>query len=223
MADKRQQKYLEDLEFLGKGPQWDWKQLIVGICYTQLGDYQKAQHFYDMALKGFIKDRKWWYAINLPQRLVEAYVLAGQPTGAYDRVFKETEAFSLEPRRGQGPVARYACALVRLLANEDVDAGSYVPGIMTVPKLKVMFAIGKVIQTIIERSQSAFDESLNSLLIAHRGIAKFGELRTSHEGYLCLSAMCLSKMALDRGMVVNAESEYLSKGYLEYLRERPRL
>jgi hypothetical protein len=59
----------------------------------------------------------------------------------------------------------------------------------------------------------------SDLLLAHRGMAKFGGLRETPEGYLCLPAMALSKVALDCGMVVNVESEFFSQGYLEYLQQ----
>jgi hypothetical protein len=48
-------------------------------------------------------------------------------------------------------------------------------------------------------------------------MAKFGGLRETPEGFLCLPAMSLSKMALERDLLISVESEYLSKGYLDYL------
>ena len=50
-------------------------------------------------------------------------------------------------------------------------------------------------------------------------MAKFGGLRETPEGYLCLPAMALAKVAIDRGMAVGVENEYLSKGYLEFLQQ----
>lgn len=48
-------------------------------------------------------------------------------------------------------------------------------------------------------------------------MAKFGGLRETAEGFLCLPAMSLAKVALARKMAVDAHSEYLSSGYLDYL------
>jgi hypothetical protein len=55
------------------------------------------------------------------------------------------------------------------------------------------------------------------LIEAHYGMAKFGGLRETAEGFLCLPAMSLAKVALARKMAVDAHSEYLSSGYLDYL------
>jgi len=60
---------------------------------------------------------------------------------------------------------------------------------------KWTFAAGKAIQAIIERNQEAFDAALGELLLAHRGMAKFGDSRWAAEGSLCLPAMSLSRMA----------------------------
>lgn len=72
-------------------------------------------------------------------------------------------------------------------------------------------------QAITKQAQTVLDSALGVVLQAHRGMAKFGALRETPEGYLCLPAMALAKLALDRGMAVSVENEYLSKGYLEFL------
>ena len=80
-----------------------------------------------------------------------------------------------------------------------------------------MFAVGEVLEGIVQRNQQRFDNALEHLLLAHRGMAKFGSLRETPLGYLCLSAMCLAKLARERGLTINAESEYLSQPYLDFL------
>jgi hypothetical protein len=95
----------------------------------------------------------------------------------------------------------------------------YAHGLFATPKLKDLYAAGQAVQAIMERNQTAFDSALAVVLQAHRGMAKFGGLRETPEGYLCLPAMALTKVAMDRGMVVNVESEYLANGYLQYLKQ----
>ena len=90
-------------------------------------------------------------------------------------------------------------------------------GLFNKPKVKYTFAAGRIIKSVIEHCQPGFDEALSDLLKAHRGMAKFGGLRETPEGFLSLSAMSLSKIALERGLEVNVESEYLAQGYLDYL------
>jgi hypothetical protein len=106
------------------------------------------------------------------------------------------------------------------MAERDEKAKDCVPGLLKKPKIKDTFAMGQIIAAIIGRDQLAFDTAMDSLLKAHRGMAKFGGLRETPEGFLCLPGMSLSAIALERGMEVNAESQYLSRGYLDYLLQR---
>jgi hypothetical protein len=58
---------------------------------------------------------------------------------------------------------------------------------------------------------------LRSLLKVHEGKAKFGELRLTPRGWLCLPAMVLSYIAFQENLSVNVESDYFSPVYLEYI------
>jgi tetratricopeptide (TPR) repeat protein len=213
------QRYQQALETWGNDPDTGSTRLMVAICYTQLGEYPQAKLHYGRALDVFLRNRKDWHGMSLPDRLVDTYILAGQPD-VYPQVSAEIEAYKLD-YRGASPLALYAYAVLCLVTGKDQEAGSYVPGLLKRPKYKWITALGATIKAIIERDQASFDQALQGLLLAHRGMAKFGDLRESPEGFLSLAAMSLSKMALDRGMAINAESEYLSKGYLSYLLERP--
>jgi tetratricopeptide (TPR) repeat protein len=214
MDHQKRQKYEIALEVLGKAPTRSSDQLEVAICLTQLSKYRDALHFYGQALGGFLEDR-FWFRTSQPNWLVDTFILAKRPE-LYHQVQEEVEAYKRDPR-GNSLVALYSYALVCLIAEEDEEAGSYVHGLLKKPKIKWTFAMGQTIQAIIAGEQSAFDAALDALLQAHRGMAKFGGLRETPEGFLCLPAMSLSKMALDRGMGLNAESEYLAKEYLEYI------
>lgn len=215
MDEAKRQKYEQAMEVFGQDPDWPPFQLMVAICLTQLGKYADAKRCYDRTIQGFLNNRRAWYELGQSDRLVNTLVLANRPD-LHFQVLEEVEAYKLGPR-GQALVALYAYALMRLLLGRDDEVKEYVAGLLQKPKYKDIFAMGKTIQAIVERDQSAFDMALNDLLTAHRGKAKFGELRESPEGFLCLPAMSLSKIALDRGLVVTAESEYLSMGYLAYL------
>jgi hypothetical protein len=215
MTDTKQQRYERELAVFGQPSSDPGKQLMAAICLTQLKRYPNALHFYRLAVQGYVKNRRMWHGTSQPDDLVNALTLADQPE-FYPQVREETETYKIDPR-GDAPVALYSYALVRLIAHEDEAAGDYVPGLFKTPKIKDTFATGKVIKTIIERDQLVFESALEDLLKAHQGMAKFGSLRETPRGFLCLPAMSLSKMALERGMEVNVESEYLSKGYLAYL------
>lgn len=207
-------RYKQALEDFSRQQDTSADQLMVAICLTKLERYAEAKHSYGSALRAMLKDR-WWHKTSQPDWLVNTYVLAGEGS-LYSRVLKEIEDYKLD-RRGSSLVAFYAYASIRLVASKDDEAGEYVSKLLARPKVKVTFAAGKVIEAILEQSQPAFDAALDGLLKAHRGMAKFGDLRESPEGFLSLWAMSLATIALQRGLSVDTEREYLSKAYLDYL------
>jgi tetratricopeptide (TPR) repeat protein len=217
MDDAERQRYEQALKFFGKDPDGSFKQLMVAICLTQLGKFPDARDFYGRAIVSSLNDR-FWYGTSQPNWLVDTYILANQAT-LYPEVLKEIEGYKSDPR-GMSLMAFYAYALTCLIPGKDEEASDYVSGLLKKPKIKDTFAIGRIIKAIIEHDQLAFDGSLEDLLDAHKRMAKFGSLRETPEGFLCLPAMSLSKMALGRGMQITAESQYLSTGYLEYLQEQ---
>lgn len=207
-------RYKQALEYFSQQPDISANQLMVAICLTKLERYAEAKRFYGSALHAMLKDR-WWHRIGQPDWLVNTYVLAGEGS-LYSRVLKEIEDYKLD-YRGDSLYAFYAYGAVYLLDSKDSQAWDYVPKLLAKPRVKLTFSAGKVIEAILEQSQPAFDAAFDGLLKAHRGMAKFGDLRESPEGFLSLWAMSLTKIALQRGLLVDTESEYLSKAYLDYL------
>lgn len=205
--------YEQAWETFREPPTASWKKLMVAICLTQLRRYPDAMHCYSLALQHSLEDR-FWHRTSRPNWLVDAYSLANQPD-LYPKVLKEVEDYKHD-YRGKSLVAIYAYAVVHLLSSADQEARRYVPELLKRSEVKWALAIGRVIEAIVERNQLDFDVALGDLLKAHRGMAKFGRLRETPEGFLCLPGMSLSVIALERGLKVNAESEYLSKGYLDY-------
>jgi hypothetical protein len=214
-----QQRYLDALAIYQQEPQpWGADKLMIAICLAMLQDYATARETFRNTLDDFLNSvRKAWLITNQPNWLADTCVLADQPE-FYEQAYRDiVEAYKARATRA-APVNVYARALLRLAIGEDAEALSYARGLFATPKLKDLYAAGQAVQAIMERDQTALDGALVVVLQAHRGMAKFGGLRETPEGYLCLPAMALAKVALDRGMAVNVESEYLSKGYLEYLK-----
>jgi tetratricopeptide (TPR) repeat protein len=211
------ERYEQALKVFSEPPTNSGKQLMVAICLTKLGDYLNAQHFYTQSLRSSLQDRLW-HLSGEPSRLVDTYVLADL-SDVLPEVLHEVEEYKLDPR-GDSLLPLYAYALACLIMSRDEKAGDYVAGLIKKPKIKDTFAMGTTIKAIIGRNQAEFDAALDDLLRAHRGRAKFGALRETPEGFLCLPAMSLAKMALQRSMNVKSESEYMSKGYLDYLLQR---
>jgi tetratricopeptide (TPR) repeat protein len=213
MTDARE-KYEQALKVFSEPPTSSGKQLMVAICLTKLGDYPNAQRLYTMSLQRSLEDRLWHLSGEI-HRLVDTYVLANQQA-FYLQISEQVDAYRLDPRSGSLS-SLYAYALIELLSGRYEEAAGYELELLKKPKIKWTFAAGRTIETLIARDQLAFDDALDGLLRAHRGMAKHGGLRETPEGFLCLPAMSLAKMALRRSMKVNSESEYISKGYLDYL------
>jgi hypothetical protein len=214
------QHYLDDLAFYQNELRpWGDTKLKTAICLTMLQDYPAAREAFRLTLDNFLHSAsKAWLGTNQPNWLADTCILADQ-SEFYEQAYGLIDqAYAAHPL-GTAPIILYARALLQLAIYEDADALAYAHGIPSKPGLKDLFAAGQAMRAIVERNQTALDSALAIVLQAHRGMAKFGGLRETPEGYLCLPAMALAKVAMDRGMAVNIESEYLVKGYLEYLRQ----
>jgi|WetSurMetagenome_2_1015567.scaffolds.fasta_scaffold17765_4 hypothetical protein len=211
-----QQRYLDDLAYYRQEPRpWGDTKLKIAICVTMLQDFAAAKDAFRVTLDDFLNSaNKAWLGTNQPHWLTDTYMLADSPT-LYEQTWRELHTFKLAPRPGLWGL--YAYGSLCLVGGKDAEALKYATGLLTKPKYKDMFAAGQAIQAITARDQASLDQAFANLLVAHRGMAKIGGLRETPEGYLCLPAMALAKVALERGMTMNAESEYLAKGYLEYL------
>jgi hypothetical protein len=220
MDNRRQKKYLKELEFYTQKPDSSGFRLMVAICHTQLGNFVEARNNYQQTLEGGKFQGKPGFTFFVftgeVEKLCEVFILAGQPK-SFAKIWKQQmESYRLDSR-SDAVIPQYAFALQCLIENVDEQAEQYIRQLLKKPKYKDTFATGQVIEAIVSRDQTAFDQAMVGLIKAHRGMAKYGSLRETPLGFLSLSAMGLSKMALDRGMSVNVESEYLPRGYLNYL------
>lgn len=215
-----QQRCLDHLAFYQKELRpWGDTKLKTAICLTILQDYPSAREAFRVTLDDFLTaPNKAWLGTNQPNWLADTCVLADQPE-FYEQAYSLIDqAYATHPL-GAAPIILYAHAILQLAICEDAKALAYARGIPSKPGLKDLYAAGQAVQAVMERDQAALDAALVVILQAHRGMAKFGGLRETPEGYLCLPAMALSKVAMDQGMAANVESEYLSKEYLQYLKQ----
>jgi hypothetical protein len=155
--------------------------------------------------------------VSRPELLVETLVMAGLYAPWDAEVAREVNGYKLDTR-GSSPVAHYAYGLVALVEHAGQQTEPHVMQLARVKKNEWLSSIGRTIEAITKRDQEGFDAALTGLLEAHKRMAKFGAIRESPEGFLSLAGMSLSKLALDRALTVEVESEYLSMGYLRYLK-----
>jgi len=214
MPDNKDSKYRQALEVFGSRAKSANFRLMVALCRIKLEDYRQALQDYQAVLVGMLRNRRSWFGMSMPYLLVNAYAMAYLPD-LYPQVDAEIEAYKKVPE-GDAPMAHTAYAEMHLLRGESEEALAHVPAILKRPKYKDVYAVGLVVQAIANRRQEDFDAALAQLLQAHRGQAKFGQLRESPEGYLCLHAMTLVRVAQEYGLTVTSDSEYLSLPYLAY-------
>ncbi len=215
-----QQRCLDHLAFYQKELRpWGDTKLKTAICLTMLQDFPAARDAFRITLDDFLNaTNKAWLGTNQPNWLADTCILAGQPE-FYGRAYSMIDqAYAAHPL-GAAPIILYARAILLLAIGEEAKTLVYARNIPSKPGLKDLHAAGQAARAIMEGNQADLDAALVVMLQAHRGMAKFGGLRETPEGYLCLPAMALAKVAVDRGMSVNVESEYLSKGYLEYVKQ----
>jgi hypothetical protein len=217
MDQEERQKIIETMEVYSKPPIYPGRQFLISICLTKLEIFSEANEGYRRALHGFLKDSRDWRGTGQPNWLIDCFVMASLPN-LYWTIVQEIEAFRSD-FHGRSPVENYASALILLINGKDENTTDYIDALHKKPNLKWAYAIGKCIGAVVDRNQYSFNQALEGLLKAHRGMAKFGGLRESPEGLLSLPAMSISMMALNRDISIDVESEYISKDYLKFLNE----
>ncbi len=208
-------EFLTDYRNILKPNDYDDK-FLIAICYVQLDDYPKAQELFEQSCKAMFTTQLW-RSTSQPNWLVDICVLSGRKD-LYPKVQQALESYKSD-YRGGSLVALYSYALMELLLPAGNEIDPWIQGLLKKPKVKDTFAIGQVLQAIVEENQIGLDSALESLLKAHAGMAKYGGLRETAEGLLCMPAMSLAYVALQRGLTVNIENDYFSRGYVDYLIE----
>jgi hypothetical protein len=189
-----------------------------GICYIYLEDYHEAQLQFERAIIAMFGSRKFWKETGQVDWLVEACVLSGR-SDLYPAVRKELDLYKQIPSAGDSPVAYYAYGLMELLSSSGWDISKSIEGLLRKPKWKDTYAIGQVLQSIIDENSPSLEIAMMSLLKVHAGMAKHGGLRENAEGLICLPAMSLAYVARKRDMKIEIENQYLPLSYLDYVTE----
>ena len=221
MDIKKINEYLRKYENEPKVFEQDYFKLA--ICYAQLSNYRKAKELFSDSLTAMFGSNPYWRASSQPNWLVDVAVLSGR-SDLYPSVLEELTLYRLSSTKsnpiGNSPIAHYCYSVMEILYPGSGNISDWIKGLVKRPKYKDMYAIGLVIQAITSKNQILFTNSLQLLLKAHEGQAKYGELRLTPEGWVCLPAMTLSYLANQRNLKLEVENEYLPLGYLSYLREQ---
>jgi len=197
-------------------PEDNQRAFYLGICYTQLGNYFEAQRMFEKSCLAMLQDTYLWKGTGQPNWLVDICVLSGRKD-VYPDVLRELDAYKEIPSLGVSPMAMYTYALIEYLIPSGWEISTSIKELLKRQKYKDMFAIGQALQAIDDQNSAAFENAITALLKAHEGMAKYGSLRETPEGLMCMSAMSLAYVAHKRDIVVDIENDYFSEGYLQFL------
>jgi hypothetical protein len=189
---------------------------LMGICHIQLGDYKKGRRLFERSCHATFKHPFYWKISDQPNWLVDICVLSGK-TNRYPDVLRELELFKKTDRGMLSLWALYAYGVMEFLLPTGWNVATSIQELLNVPKSKVSYANGEALLAINEKDQTGLESALISLLKAHEGKAKYGALRETSEGLLCMSAMTLAIAGIKHGLSVDMDSNYFSNGYIKFL------
>jgi len=187
----------------------------LAICYTLLGEYDQAQRLYENNFLDMFASPKLWKKSGQPYWLIDICVLSGRLDLLAD-VKSELNDYKSD-KLGNSPAALYANAMTDLLLSSKSDISISIFGLLKDPRIKICIALGEALNSIIANNQPAFESALINLLEVHEGQATRGSLRSTPEGWLCMSAMSLAYVAQLHNFQVKVVNDYLNLGYLEFL------
>ena len=190
------------------------------ICHLQMGNYKEARKLFKVSIQTMLKHPFRWRIGGAPENLVDVFVLSDSRN--YARIIRNhLEEYKKNPPGNPSAafayIALYAYSVMEMLLPSGDSIEEYIEGLLRRPKIKDGYAMGKILRAIVDRDQTVFNESMTNLLKVHEGMAKYGGLRESAEGFLCLPAMTLAYIALRNTMRVELENDYFSIGYINYL------
>lgn len=192
----------------------------LGICEVVLENFPKAMEFFDLAVSRMFEDRPYWRASSSVDWLVEISILSGR-TEIFPSVLEELTIYKLSSTKsspvGNSPLAHYCYSVMELLFPSSGHLDEWIGDLLKRPKYKDLYAAGLTIQSIRNNDQSAFDQSFQMLLKVHEGQAKLGGLRWSPQGWLCLHAMTLAYLALQKNLEVTCTNDYFSLEYIQFI------
>ena len=186
-------------------------------CYIQMKDYPKAQELCEKNCIGNWHKPKFWWLSGQTQFLIDTWVLSGR-WDLFKRTKEEFEKFVKEvPINKWTTFGFYACAVMALLETEGKGTGDWSKMPDSWHKNKLIKAFDQVLEAIIERDQPSYDIGLTALLKVHEGMEKFGMLRETGEGFVCMPAMTLVYVGRKFGLEPTIKNDYMPLEYLDYL------
>ncbi len=187
-----------------------------GNCYIQLTNYQEAKRNFEISILSFLKKPQMW-RINV-EWLVTTCILAGR-WDLFPRIHDELENFkNTEP--GNSAISNLTYSMLEFVYPTGFNFDNAIEAMLKWKKDKYVFSALQVITSIMNRDQIQYESSMVDFLKVHEGKAKFGELRYTPEGLICMPGMGFAFGAMKRGLQTNIINDYLSIDYLDFLNQK---
>jgi hypothetical protein len=198
----------------------DQMAFYLAICHICLGNFNEGQKQFEKSCLAMFSPPMLWKMSAHPDWLVDICILAGR-TDLFPIMFRELESFQIGAT-GNSLRAFYAYGMIGLLSTSRNVISKWIRGLSEKPKIVMWFSIGQALQAILEKENDKFNTALATVLKAHEGQAIRGGLRSTPEGFLCMPAMSLCYVAFTHDLNVTIDNEYLSNGYINFLKTRAR-
>lgn len=197
----------------------DQLSFLLAICFLKKDNYFEAHRLFNVSLKKMFISPMIWRDTGQLNWLMDICILSGGEQYFPD-LLREFKLYKEAPIPGITVTADYGYALMELLMPTGWDISISIADLLKRPKWKLWYAIGQVIQSIINGNSDDFNNYMLDMLKVHERSAKMGSLRETAEGLICMQGMSLAYVARKREMIIEIENDYLPLKYLDYLMER---
>lgn len=201
--------------FLAQKPSsvYDNKELSFfwGNCYLRKKEFVLACKYYKESIYACLNNpHSLWYGSGQLNWLVDILILSGKLDLA-EEVEAKISMFFEEPQHDTWPVSFYAFSIIRLVQVKS--PGFWVDKLLEDPKNRDAINLGKVLEGLVNNDEMGFNTALDELLRVHDRRVKYGALRETPEGFICMDGMAMVFLAQKRGIPVSFESEYIVPNY----------
>ncbi len=193
-------------------------EMCLGICNIILGNFTKASGWFNKALLDSLNPKAIWRTASCPHWLVDIWVLSGNRSINH-KVETELMAYKKD-RKGDSLVSNYSYAIFNVITKNQVDNKEYINKLLRYPKEKLFYSIGMALSCLMEKNEKELELSFTQILRAHDGCARFGELKASAEGFLCLPANSIYLATIENQLSIDFKNGYLADKYMAYIKDQ---
>jgi len=213
--DQRIDRFIElGAENLRKYPRaYEPLAFTLGNCYLRKRDFLRANSYYKISIEANLRNPQSWRSAGWPNWLVDVLILSKRNDLA-KRASKELDLLKKDPKNGRSPLAYYAYGIMAML-EEEGKSQIWIQKLIENSSAALQYSSGRALQAIIGGNKSAFRDQLCEILRIHDGQAKHGGLRETAEGLICMPAMSIIFLGVQKEMIVEIQSEYIAPDYFE--------